>query len=68
MAWLTAYDPTERDGKVLLHYTLIDSRGGRGTELCTLPGEVRHGRVYALEIGPEIGPSERGKLTIERAD
>jgi hypothetical protein len=68
MAWLTAYDPTERDGKVLLHYTLTDPRSGRGTELCMLPGEVRHGRVYALEYGPEISPSARGELTIERAD
>lgn len=68
MAWLTAYNPHERNGHVLLHYTLLDGKGKPEKELCTLHGEVKNGRVYAREYGPEINPSARAALTIEHVD
>jgi hypothetical protein len=52
----------------LLHYTLVDPEGNADKELCTLRGEVRSGRVYALDYGPEISAGARGKLTIEHLD
>ena len=59
MAWLSAYNPSEPDGKVLLHYALVDWQGKTEAEPCTLHGEVRHGRIYALEAAPRIDPGAR---------